>query len=166
MGRLSFTIGLPRGGKSTFCRVWLNEFDDDKPSRKRVVLSGDDFRYAVYDQRFSPVGEELVRGCLITAARALYRAGYHVMIDETNTTPYHIRQILNIDENAVAILFYTDTETCIERAIDCNQQDLIEPIKRMNNNLQSTLAQIKDKTLPVRYVWPMPIGGINAKSNQ
>lgn len=162
MGRLSFTIGLPRGGKSTFCRTWLNEFDDDKPSRKRVVLSGDDFRYAVYDQRFSSVGEELVRGCLITAARALYRAGYHVMADETNTTPYHIRQLLSIDANATAILFSTDIETCIERAIDCNQQDLIEPIKRMYSNLQSTLSQINDKTLPVKNIWRIPI----AKSNQ
>ncbi len=165
MGRLSFTIGLPRGGKSTFCRTWLNEFDDDKPSRKRVVLSGDDFRYAVYDQRFSAVGEELVRGCLITAARALYRAGYHVMIDETNTTPYHIRQILSIDPNAIAIYFTTPVQTCIVRAIDCNQQDLIDPIKRMYENLKITMAQINDKTLPVKNIWTIPLGGINAKSN-
>lgn len=144
MSRLSFCIGLPRCGKSTYCSRWNNE------GTNRVVVAGDDFRFAIYNQRFQIEGEELVRASLITAARALYRAGYQVMIDETNTSGASIRHILNIDPNATAIIFQTPLEVCIARAIEHSQFDLPPSIHRMSKNLEITLEQIKNKEIPIK----------------
>jgi predicted kinase len=144
--RLYFTIGLPRSGKSTFAADWQKKFP------KRVVLSGDDFRLAVYGKRFQYEGEPIVRASLITAARALLHAGYEVLIDETNTTSPHVYDILNIDPDATAYIFSVTPEECIDRAIDCEQLDLIEPIKRMNENLMTTHYNIKVGTIPIKNI--------------
>ncbi len=146
MSRLSFCIGLARCGKSTYANRWNSE------GTNRVVLAGDDFRFAVYNQRFQIEGEELVRASLITAARALYRAGYNILIDDTNTSPASIRHILNIDSNATAIIFQTPMEVCVARAIEHSQFDLPPSIKRMAKNLEVTLEQIKSKEIPIKNV--------------
>jgi len=47
-----------------------------------------------------------------------------------------IKRLLEIDNNAVAITIDTDEATCIQRAIDTNQNDLIPAIKRVGRNLK------------------------------
>ena len=142
-GKLHFTMGLPRSGKSTFCKTWMYE----KPGR--VVLSGDDFRMAIYDRRFQLVGEELVRASMITAARALVHAGHEVMIDETNTTYTSVRHILNIDKEAEAWIFMTDKDECIKRAINCGHDDLQPSIERMAENLSITMKKILNNEISI-----------------
>ncbi len=73
-GTLHFTIGLPRGGKSTFCDIWVREAKrcihephwsdpDSGPIvlendlRSRVVISGDDFRLALHGHKYVPEAE-------------------------------------------------------------------------------------------------------------
>lgn len=142
---ISASIGLPRSGKSTFCRDWK------KWDYNRVVLSGDDFRYAITNQRFELCAELHVRANLMAAVRALHRAGYHVFVDETNTSIAHIKEILDIDHNANFYIFYTDKQTCKNRAIDCNQQDLIPSIDRMYENLMVTLPLIYSGGMMLSY---------------
>lgn len=143
VGKLSFCIGLPRSGKSTFCKQWQTE------APNRVVLAGDDFRYAVYNKRYQFEGEELVRGTLMTAARALFRAGYDVMIDETNTSEASIRHILMIDPTAKAYHFLTMAGVCIARAIAAGQIDLPPSIERMQKNIDQILPKIRSCEIPI-----------------
>lgn len=154
MGKLYFTIGLPRSGKDTFTKKWREE------EKNRVVLSGDLFRYAIYDRRYSRVGEELVRASVITAARALLLDGYDVLINDTNTSYTSIVQILNVDENATAYFLDTPAEVCIERAIKTGQEDLIKPINEMLHNLEWTINEIGLGNLKIKN-----IEVVNAKSN-
>lgn len=133
MSSLTFLVGLPRSGKSTFAESWRLE------NPNRVILSGDDFRHAVYNQRFSIVGDELVRACLITAARAMLYQGRDVLIDETNTSTTHQLQILAIDPKAKCYYINMNPEICKQRAIECNQQDLLPSIDRMAKNLSISL---------------------------
>lgn len=143
MSKLYFTIGLARAGKDSFCSKWK------RGGENRVVLSGDAFRYAVYNRRFSLVGDEIVRASLITAARALILEGYDVLINDTNTSIPSIRHILNIDKNAKAYFFTTPLETCIERAYLTNQPDIIPAIKVMSKNLEVTLKALEDGSLVI-----------------
>lgn len=146
-GFLYFTIGLARSGKSTFCKKWQTE------ASNRVVLSGDDFRYAVYGQRWIREGEEIVRSSLITAARALFRAGYDVMIDETNTSEASIRHILAISADAKAYFVPTSAETCIDRAHASAHFDLPPSIRRMAKNLKTVLPKIRSGEIPLLKVY-------------
>jgi predicted kinase len=143
MGKISFMIGLPRSGKSTFAEKWKNE----KPNR--VVLNGDNFRYAIYNKRFQVIGEELVKSSLITAARALYISGYDVLIDETHTTTSNILSVLAIDEDATAYFIKTPSEVCKQRAIACGQEDLVPVIQRMTENLVITVQEMDSGRLTI-----------------
>lgn len=145
MNKLNFTIGLPRSGKSTFCRKWKEQ------GRHYIVLSADDFRFAISGQRFQIDGEPFVRATLLAAAKALIRSGNTILIDETNTSRYNIEQILNIDKNAFAYIFYTTPDICKERAIDCNQSDLLPAIDRMDENLKTTIPLIKSNVINLDY---------------
>jgi hypothetical protein len=137
LGNVSFTVGLPRSGKSVFSKnTW--QFEAGYEGAGRVVLSGDDFRYAVYNQRFSVIGEELVRASVITSARALCK-NYDILIDETNTSKTSILQILSIDHNAHCYFITTKKDICIDRACKDGFYDLIPSIERMAKNLEENL---------------------------
>ena len=128
MGKLTILIGLPRCGKSTWARKHSS-------TNNAIVLSGDDFRLAITGQRFCLNSELHVRANLITAAKALL-VNNNVIVDETNTTYYNQRQLLDLTPNPDIVLWHTPKELCIERAKDCNQYDLIPSIERMNDNLR------------------------------
>jgi len=146
MSRLNFMIGLPRSGKSTFCNEWKAE------APNRVVLTGDSFRYAIYNKDYQYEGEELVRGALITATRALLLDGYTVLVDETNTTPASIEHLMRIDIDSTAYIMHTSTDICVKRAIKLGNPRLEHPIRRMANNLKTTIPQIESQKIPLHYV--------------
>lgn len=131
-GTLYFTIGLPRSGKSTYANEWVKE----KPMR--VVVCGDDIRFALHGKRFEPLAESMVNAIKLTMIRALLNRGFDVLVDGTHTTRHSIKQLLEIDRYAIGLL---DTnvptaEECIQRAKDTGQEDLIPVIHRMNKNLE------------------------------
>lgn len=130
MSELTVLIGLPRAGKSTWAKKWVKE------GSNRVVLSGDSFRLAITGERFNIDSEPFVRASLITAVKALLIQGLDVAVDETNTSQYHQDQLLYLAPNPNIVIFWTPKAVCQERAIDCNQYDLIPSIERMENNLQ------------------------------
>ncbi len=143
MGKLTALIGLPRSGKSTFSKIWRNEGEN------RVVLSGDLFRLSIHGQRFLLQGEELVKGTMFTAARALLMDGYEVLLDETNSSINSIRSILSLSPNPRLILFNTSAKICKQRATECGQQDLLSSIERMDKNLEYTLDFLD--TIGIKY---------------
>jgi predicted kinase len=143
-GRLFFLCGAPRSGKSTYCQKWLNNpssccqnwIDDYVFSNPRVIVSGDSIRLATHGKRYNRLCEDSVFSTLHIMTRTLLISGFDVLVDETNTSKISIQRMLEIDNNAIAIVIDTPEDVCIERAISTNQLDLIPAIKRISKNLK------------------------------
>lgn len=130
---LYYCIGLARSGKSTFCEKWKMQ----QPNR--VVVCADNIRLALHGQRFNSLCEAIVEGIKINTIRSQLIGGADVIVDGTHTTEYSIKKILEIDENAMAVLFTTPKEVCIDRAKATNQQDLLPVIDRMKSQMDKLL---------------------------
>lgn len=156
VGKLYFTIGLPRAGKSTFCASWQREQKSGEENNwmvpnPRVVLEGDAFRKAVSGARYNEYAEQYVKPILRTSARALLNSGYDVLIDDTHTTWGSISEVLKLDPDAIPLWvpaneygsyfavpspqFLKHAEECKERAKKLDQSDLLPIIDRMVQNL-------------------------------
>lgn len=123
------THGLARSGKTTFTRRWKTQ----RPNR--VVVSGDDIRLAISGQRFNPKIEDYVQTVKKTMIKTLLLSGTDVMHEGTNTTIKSIKEMEGIAKEyevpLIWIMFETPLGECIRRAVATNQEDLIEPLKRM-----------------------------------
>ncbi len=150
MNSLYFTIGLPRSGKSTWARAWLqgtadianNRFTRDFPtplelsridSVKRIIVTPDAFRLAL-GHRYNWYAEPVVFAHVQIAIRALVQ-DYDVLVDDTHTSIESITRILEVDPNANYVFVDTPLDVCIERAIATNQGDLVGVMARMQNNI-------------------------------
>lgn len=150
-----FTVGAPRSGKST----WAKEYAEDHPNT--VVLSADDFRYAVYNKRYQLDGEDKVRECLLIAAKALLRSGVNVILDETNSRIEHVNECLSIHPNAIGVLFLTSEEVCKKRALE-TYPDLIPVIDRIHSNLEILQDMMNYGLVEFKHI---TIRGTDEKSN-
>lgn len=135
---LKFTIGLPRSGKSTFCRKWQQEC----LYPPRIVVSGDSFRYAVYGKEFNRKHEGMVFATMDIAICALLLTGYDVIIDETATTNETIKRYLAIDINAVPVPFNVSAEICRKRAMADNKSYLIPVIDDMAERCERLIQDL------------------------
>lgn len=147
-GKLYFTSGLSRSGKSFFAKKWANYEDKFEGNRlgfdcwklpknmKRVVISGDAFRKALHGSDFRIEAESTVYATMDITTRALLNEGYDVLIDETCTTEQTLLRYLRLDINAQPIFFDVTEEECIQRAKDTNKPYLIGPIQRMAKQLR------------------------------
>ena len=174
--KLFFTIGLSRSGKSSLAKKWLNydkyikdgKFQEyictkkDKDgwfiepelrikhveNERRVLVSGDEIRQALYGSNWNSLGEDYVDSIKWTMIRTLLNSGHTVLLDETNTSERSIRKILEIDIDAEFVFVETKPEICHKRADEnagpyCKSL-LHKPIDRMVDNL---------KTLAYQYSW-------------
>lgn len=134
-GKLTVLLGLPRAGKSTYAEVWIDY--DDYGSNPRVVVNSDQIRLALHNQRYCREAEPFVHAITKVVVRAWYNMGYHLLIDETNTTEGSIRQWLEIDADAEFVYIDTPPDVCKERAYACGHYDLADKgvIDHMYNNL-------------------------------
>lgn len=135
-GKISFTISPARAGKSTFVRKWLKETDPD--GLNRVSLCRDDFRIAVYGERFCARREPEMHNIFDAAVRALHNTSlYRIILDETNCSVKSIRSVFRLDIDAKPYFINTPIDICLERAYATNQPDLAEGgvITRMFDNL-------------------------------
>jgi len=144
-GRLYFLIGLPRSGKSTIAKRWLNNEINitnyhcivDKLaceiSFPRVVVNADRIRLAM-GHRWNGVVEPYVAATCDTMIRALLY-DHDVLIDETHTSARSILRTLQI--SSIANWHFVDAlpGVCQQRAIDTGQRDLTTVIGRMYTNL-------------------------------
>jgi predicted kinase len=114
--------GLPRSGKST----WIK-----KNRQHEVILSADDLRYLVYNQRFWQDGEPMLWATHNIILKMLLNQGVDIIMDETNVTPERrkliIKQALNVGYDVECIWVTTPKETCLDRAIRLND-DIIQPV--------------------------------------
>lgn len=127
MKTVKIMCGLPRCGKST----WIKNNKTNE-----VIISADDLRYIVYNQRFWGEGEPLMWSMRGMMLKYLMQQGIDIIIDETNTTVERRKPIIALAKrfgykiigNVVEGIW---AEGCIERAIKEGQEDLIPIINRM-----------------------------------
>lgn len=131
MPKLIFTIGLPRSGKSTWATKWAQE------QPMRAIVCSDSIRKCITGQRYQPLAETLVFATKHVMIRSLLDRGFDVCVDGTHSTEISVMRILEIDINAEPVLIQTPMSTCIQRAVDTNQRDLIPVIGRIASNLGS-----------------------------
>lgn len=118
-------IGLPRSGKSTFCREYLKPLG-------YVIVNPDSFRLALHGQPFIKSAEPTVWAAVTLAVDALLLAGEHVVVDATNITQ-KAREPW-IARGAEFIYLDTNVNVCILRAGD--NEELVKVIERMNADKQ------------------------------
>jgi predicted kinase len=143
-GRLHFTIGLPRSGKTTYCKQWA---DQDKG---RVVVNADSIRLALSGDRYNSLCEPQVHATKLVMVRSLLLYGYDVMVDGTHTTKRSILELLyidpmerfGIDEDVYPHVLETHPDVCVQRARETGQNDLIPVIDRMVNNLNEWVTNL------------------------
>lgn len=137
------THGLARSGKTTFTKRWKTQ------SPNRVVVSGDDIRLAISGQRFNPKIEDYVQSVKKTMIKASLLNGADVMHEGTNTTIRSINEMETIAKEygvpIIWIMFETPLDECIRRAVATNQEDLIEPLKRMEEQRKESSLYLINK---------------------
>jgi predicted kinase len=135
-GKLYFLIGIARSGKSTIAKRWQNYEIDIKYNQlrkhvgmrniPRIVVCADWIRLALHGQPFAIEAEEMVHTIKNLMIKTYLDNGYDVLVDGTHTTKNSIQQLLHIDRNADFYVVNTSPEECKQRAIDTNQQYLID----------------------------------------
>jgi len=149
MPELLFTIGPPRSGKSTYCTVWANA------APNRAIVCGDSIRQALGFE-FRQENETLVQGIKDTMIRALLNRGQDVIVDGTHSTEGSIRRIFRITSEAKPIIidfhkyfiydkgnsvFQKYVEELVHRGIETKGEYIVEPIKRISNNIQQIITK-------------------------
>ena len=124
MGKLLVLRGLPACGKTTYAR----KFVENDPWGVRV--SRDDYRFMMWDGKFSRLKEDTVVSCMQANVKHLLRQGFNVVLDNTHLDPAHLK----IAKDCVALGFamstkyyevkdfYEDAEVCIERNAERPEQ--------------------------------------------
>lgn len=145
--RLYFTIGCARSGKSTFARRWLrreNEWLDPEhrsDGYPRAVWNTDSLRLRTGGRRYSRTVEPINYTIKYYSIGALLDYGHDVLVDGTHTTEWSIRNLLQVDIDAVPLVFPTPEDECIRRAHATGQSDLVPVIQRHSRQLRALLAE-------------------------
>lgn len=147
-GRLYFMIGVQRSGKSTFAKRWHQRLEGTEGADNfpRAVISDDEIRLAMHGERWKREAEPLVYGMEPIFIRALLNNS-DVLVDETHTTERSISKILEIDLSAKYFLVDTPLDTCLLRAYETNQPDLLSSIRRCHGQLEQLKKYGIDKKI-------------------
>ena len=146
MKNITILCGLPRSGKST----WVKENQKDE-----VVISADQMRYLVYNQRYWQEGESLmwsIRGLFL---EYVLRQGLDIIIDEANikskTRLSLIKKAKKYGYLVRCIYFNTSPRICFQRAKDTNQIDLLPVIKQMSLDFEFPFGEDESKEYDTYY---------------
>jgi predicted kinase len=153
MNTLIVTVGVPRSGKST----WAHE------TSKQLhcpIVNPDSVRLAVTGKRFVKFAEPTVWMVVRYMVRSLFHAGHNtVILDATNTTKERrkfwldeCRQGYYGEATVCFAVFDTDPETCKQRAIATNMEDLIPVIDAMDAGFEP-LDQLNEPHQGVKDPW-------------
>jgi len=125
-------VALPRAGKSTYIKKYLQGI---------IQVSADQLRLLISGKRFSPKQEPKVWWVRSIMLEALMQQGFDVVIDQTNINRQRRRPLLELAEKygyrTIAIEIKTDIETCKKRAMETGQEDLLPVIDKMARNYQA-----------------------------
>lgn len=145
-GKLFFTIGTAKSGKSTWCDEWIKygvHVGNEGLVTPRVIVSDDDIRMALYNKRYEAECEPMVFAVKSVMIRALLSRGMNVMVDDTHTTEQSVRRLFEIDNAAQYKRFETPPGTSKTRAYQFGFMDLFPVIERH----WSQLNKMSDKRI-------------------
>ena len=137
MNTLIVTVGLPRSGKSTWALATSKQLHCP-------IVNPDSVRLAVTGQRFVRAAEPTVWMVVRYMLRALFIAGHKtVILDSTNLTKSQRKVWLDESKNGnygdstvCFVTFDTDPDTCKQRAIESDMEDLLPIIDIMYENFE------------------------------
>lgn len=114
MNTVYMLVGLPASGKST----WAKDLVDRDSKVKRI--NKDDLRNMMQNGKYTPEMEQSVLDARNALIINLFRAGFDIVVDDTNLNPEHKKKIEGIanqlDANLSVVDFtYVPIELCIER---------------------------------------------------
>lgn len=128
------TVGLPRSGKTTWALT-----------QRAPIVSPDAIRLAIYGQRFWAPGEKMVWTQSWYMVQSLFLAGHKtVIVDATNTTIERRDSWRSSKWDMLFKVIETPCETCIMRAKDLGDDEIIPIIEKMEYEYQS-LAPGEDR---------------------
>ena len=132
MKTITMMIGLPRSGKTSWIR--------DNKEGSAVIVSADELRWLIYNQRFWSEGENLVWSIREIMLKALLQQGVDVIIDEANSTRKRREPIFDLAKRygyeVEARVILTDASICAARAMEENRFELLSVIERMNKQFE------------------------------
>jgi predicted kinase len=142
-------VGLPRSGKTTFCKKYLSD---------RVRISPDDIRLAIHGKPYIQSAEPLVWAIAETFARAAWIGGAKIVIDATNTTEKRRATWTALANDLRAtygfISMNVPIETCLDRAERDGNTKLMEIIEKMSGQYEHLPA---DESV---YIYPEKGGNL------
>ena len=145
MKTIRILIGLPRSGKTT----WIQNNKTNE-----VIISADDLRYLVYNQKFWADGEPQVWYVRSILLKYIMSQGVNIIIDETNTLKQRREPIIRLAKQngykVIGIVCTTSKDRCICRAKQANQEDLIPIIEKMSDQYE---IPIKDEGFDEIYLY-------------
>ncbi len=127
------TIGLPRSGKTTWCRAMAAAYG-------WPIVNPDSVRLAMHGQRYAAEAEGLVWATVHIMIKALFLAGHEtVLLDATNTSRKRRDVMQSADWQTAFHHIATDEQECMIRAAAAGD-DLIQPvIMRMSKSFEPLL---------------------------
>lgn len=133
-GHLYFLISMPRAGKSTFARKWLElRQAGDNP---RVIVNQDTLRVAFHGEVYKKEAEPAIFVFADYMAKSLLLNGFDVLMDETSSSIETLKRYYRLDRDAVPIWMDTPKEICIQRALDLGQNYLLPVIERIHFQIE------------------------------
>lgn len=127
MSELILTVGLPRGGKTTWAR-----------QQGVPIVNPDSIRLALHGERFISLAEPFVWAIAKLMVRALFLAGHQqVIVDATNTTQKRRDEWRSPDWTLAYKIIPATAQECISRAKAEGDQYIIPHIERMAATYES-----------------------------
>lgn len=122
MPTLYVTVGLPRSGKSTWCRE-----HQDWP-----IVNPDSIRLEIHGKEFDAKHESLVWWTTRIMVQSLFRAGNDkVILDSTMMTHARRQEWKSPDWQVVYVVFKTSQQVCEQRAVAEGRPHMVGVIQRM-----------------------------------
>lgn len=119
--KLVLTVGLPYSGKSTMAH-----------SLDCPVVCPDAIRVALHGQRFLKESEPMVWTLARYMVKSLFLAGHGmVVLDATNLTDARRKEWESDDWQVRYVIVDTTKETCIQRALQAGDEDIVPIIEKM-----------------------------------
>jgi predicted kinase len=129
---LLLPVGLPRSGKSTFCRE-LQRYG-------WVVVSPDAIRLALYGKPFIAEADAMVWTLAKYMVKALFVAGHEsVILDACNLTEHRRMEWVSDEWTTMLHLVPTHADECARRAVSEGRLDLLPVIDLFDRGKQDPL---------------------------
>lgn len=142
MKKLYVTVGLPRSGKSTWCRE-----HQDWP-----IVNPDSIRLAIHGKDFDAKHEGLVWWTTRIMIESLFQAGNEkIVLDSTMMTHARRQEWKSKDYQTIFVVFATSQEECERRAIAEGRPHMVEIIRRMALQFEPPDVMVENILFPKQY---------------